>query len=87
MSISNAAAKAIGALISKLKDKKWVAAEATKTAVSISVINPAGQKILAYLRGSTSCGTAEVYKCDDGHEYIVYNGEAYTFDKNKKSLV
>ena len=98
MPVSRAMGESIGKLFANLRDHKFYAAEIGKQTMSIVVLGPAAKKTVAYCkahlfgpdrdesgRAIQRHHIADVYRCDDGHEYIHQNGESYRYDTRTDS--
>lgn len=89
MSLSPSAGRALGKLFSNLKNPRWLAKQTAETVASITVLNYAGQKVKAAYKGyilhDTDKHIGDVYHCDDGHDYVVANGQKYRYDARTDS--
>lgn len=73
----------LGKLFKSLKNPQWYFQQAAETAFSIYVINPAGKKVAAYVKGHLlhqDQKVGDVMHCQDGHEYIHVHGKTYYHD-------
>jgi hypothetical protein len=86
MGLSAAAGKALGKLFRNIRNPRWVAQEVGQTAFTMTVLNPAAQRVKAKLKGKGHIHhddgkeVAEVYHCDDGHNYLRIGDKTYCYD-------
>lgn len=77
------AGAALGKLFKNIKNPQWHFEQAAQQGISIFVINPLGNKAVAYVKGHIlhmDQKVADVYHCADGHEYFRANGKTYNHD-------
>ncbi len=83
VSAGRIAGAALGRLFRNLRNPQFLAAQAAETAMSIYVLNPLGQKVIAYFKRHVFDGEAkigEVYGDNHGNEYLHANGKTYRYD-------
>lgn len=94
MPVSRAFGESVGSFIRNLRNPRWIAAEATKQSVGIWVINPYGKKAKAWIKAHLHIHdvdrqgriikahhVADAYECEDGHEYLHYDGKTYAYNR------
>lgn len=90
MGVFKSTGKALGELIGNFKKEDWWLRQGVSQITQILVLNPAGKKVYAYVKGHVFHGdvkVGEAFHCDDGHEYVKVNGNTYVYDSNSDSFV
>lgn len=99
MPVTQKLSNAIGKLLRNITNPQWYVAEGSKQAVSIVVLNPLGQRVNAFLFGhlyhpeTDKFGqvkqhhVADVFKCDDNHEYLRHGGSYYRYDPRTNTWI
>ena len=83
--LAKTTAKALANLFKKAQTSKWWTEQLIGQAIQIIVINPAGKRVYANLKGHLrhedhTSKIGDVFHCSDGHEYLKANGKVYNYD-------